>query len=299
MGRPLTQALAGQQQLIQQQGDQIRSQASQIQRLQRESAVQRVAFDYLADMAGLKDHVAAIYKQADIANPGQPVPDPPSGGPTETSEQTATPEAYDSPVNPGQTPGSVNQLPADATGTALDPGASVPTAPYNQLVDVTAPVAGTEMHIPNEQTRTEVDVRVGDPMNLQRAFPWEISQDVQGNQPGQPGGGSVTGARTSGNRTMASMRLAQLRRTAGISNGEDLAVAAQIDSDKSISDSAIENEIQTLGKVASARQSQAPANLVPRSAGSVRRTTPSLVSQGSTGAEVTGSDVDDSDIFLD
>lgn len=259
----------------------VAEQQNIIEGLRRTVAKQDLVIDYIARMAGVTNEVSAIRRTADAENPGQPVPNPPSQPAVETTEQAVTPEAYDNPLNPGQTPGSVGDVPADTTGTPMDPGTTLPTAPYNNLTDVTAPVAGTETHVPNEQTRTEVDVRVGDPMNPQQAFPWTMA-----------------------NRTMASLRLARLRLQAGIAEGDDLQVAASIEADASLSNEGIESEINTLGSVvkAASRRTQRPAAAVPRPAGSVQRTTPSLVGTANPGLSVEAglaSDSDAEDIFLD
>jgi hypothetical protein len=254
-------------------------------------ATQGLVIDYIARVAGITPQVTALRKAADIENPGQPVPDPGGTAPSETTEEAATPEAYDSPLNPGQTPGSVQELPAEATGTPMDPGATLPTAPYTDLVDVQAPIEGTQTHVPNDQTRTEVDVRVGDPMNPQRAYPWTLGPDAQGSQ-----------AQAS-NRTMASIRLAKLRLQAGTASGEELSVAATIEGDQGLSTGAIEQEITTLSGVmkAASRRTQRPTAAVPRSA-SVQRTTPSLVSgEGLTteaGVSAVDDDTRDADLFL-
>lgn len=267
----------------------VAAQAQQeyLDNLHRKIASQNLVIDYIARLAGVTNEVTAIRKAADLDNPAQPVANPPSEGPSETTEEAATPEAYDSPLAPGQTPGSVQNLPADTTGTPLDPGVTLPTAPYNDLVNVQAPVAGTETQLPLPQTRTEVDVRVGDPMNLETAFPW---------------GGEGTGK--AANRTMASMRLAKLRIQAGIAAGDELDVAAGIQADASITDQALVQEITTLGKVAAVHQAaaQRPAGVVPRAA-SVQRVAPSLVGQPSGGLQSAASassvadDTADSDLF--
>lgn len=238
-----------------------------------------LAIDFIAKMAGLTEHIAAIRTKADALNPAQPIPDPPGQAPSETTEQAATPEAMDNPLIPGQTPGSVQNLPADATGTPMDPGTTLPTAPYTNLQDVTAPVEGTQTHVPNDQTRTEVDVRVGDPMNPQRAFPWNnnVGPDAMGAQSNL----QQTAAQTQG-RTMASIRLARLQVEAGLAAGSDLEIAAGIEANASISDADIAQEISILERVKTAsgqhQASQRPAAAVPqRAASQVGRTSPSLV----------------------
>ena len=275
----LSQALAAQQRTI----------ASLTHRV----AVQDLQIAYVARLAGVTKQVTAIRTTADINNPAQPVPDPASQGPSETTEEAATPEAYDDVRNPGMTPGSVGDVPADATDVALAPGTSVPTQPFNDLVDVTAPIAGTEQHIPLDQTRIETDVRVGDPMNLEIAFPWNTG-------PNNSNGGST--ASLNGNRTLASLHLARLQITAGIADSpDDLSVAAAIETSNR-SDAQIAAESITLGKVqkAASRNQGRPAGMVPRTA-SVERTTPSLAPSGPEGLRMTSAvvtDTDAEDLFL-
>lgn len=269
----LRQAVASQQQML------IQTQAENAG-LRHRVAKADLVIDFIAKMAGLTEHVAAIRTRADAMNPGQPIPDPPGVAPSETTEQAATPEAMDSPLIPGQTPGSVQHLPADATGTPMDPGTTLPTAPYNNLVDVTAPVEGTQTHVPLDQTRTEVDVRVGDPMNPQRAFPWGMGPDAQGGQ--KAAAVAQPTAAQAQNRTLASIRLARLQIEANIASGPDLEVGALIESNASLSDADIAREIEILERVRTASAhtaSQRPAAAVPQRAMStqVARTAPSLV----------------------
>jgi hypothetical protein len=274
--------------------DAVQEQQQIIEGLRRTVAKQGLVIDYIARVAGITRQVTAIHKAADVNNPAQPIPDPPSEGPSETTEQAATPEAMDSPLVPGQTPGSVQRLPAETTGTPMDPGTTLPTGPYTDLVNVQAPIAGTEEHVPYDQTRTEVDVRVGDPMNPERAFPWGLGPDAQGGQGGQ----------RAASRSMASLRLARLRLQAGTAEGDDLQVAASIEADASITDAAIDSEIGTLAGVvkAAARRTQRPAAAVPRSSSSVARTTPSLVGGQGLTSEASHSGVDEdmenADLFL-
>lgn len=214
---------------------------------------------YLATVAGVGKQFEAIKREgakkiADILNPAQPIPDPPGGAPTETTEQAEQPKTFDDPRNPGLTPGSTDGVPAQQVDTPLAPGVTLPTAPFNQMVDVSQPVAGTETHVPYDQTKIETDVRVGDPMvnadNPQGyAFPLnpEFAQDgvatVNTTTPvGGPG------------RTMASIHLARLRKSAGLveASVDELVEAAKIEKDASLSDQMIAHEIDTLGGVVKA-----------------------------------------------
>jgi hypothetical protein len=242
----------------------------------------------LAKLAGVDAQFAAIQREADVNNPASPVPDPPAQPAPESTEEAVTPETMDDPQNPGETPGSVQHVPAEQVTTPLEPGMTMPTPPANNLIDVTAPVAGTQTgEVPLEQRRIETDVRVGDPManagsDQAKMFPWTM------------------GAANS-NRTMASMRLAKLRVSAGLAQGDEFAVAASIEADKELPDVALAHEIRTLEAMSkAASKQQRPAGLVPRAA-SASRTAPSMAA--SAPAMVSGSgggfdDMDAQDLYL-
>ncbi len=270
--RPLMQAMASQQK-------NLRTVEARNAELERQLAIQGLQLAYVARLAGVSKELDAIKRQADIDNPAQPVPNPPSEAPVETTEQAATPEAYDNPNAIGETPGANQGVAAETTATPMDPGVTLPTAPFNQLLNVSAPVAGTETHTPPDTTRIETDVRVGDPMNPETAYPLNPAfgpSAQQGTTP--PRDGEMS--QTSSLRTMASIRLARLRVQAGTARGDDLSVAASIESDRRMSDAMIRHEITTLSQVTKAAARQArPANLVPRTAAGVQRVTPSLVTQ--------------------
>jgi hypothetical protein len=288
------QAMASQQQVLARQTNAINTLARRNADLVHENAVLGLQLAYVAKLAGVSDEMDAIRaqaadvrKKADIENPAQPVPNPPSEAPVETTEQAATPEAYDNPNSIGQTPGATQGVPAAATDTPMTPGTTLPTAPFNQLLDVSAPVAGTETQIPLNQTRIETDVRVGDPMNPETAYPLNPAfgpSQQQGTTPPRSGEMSQTAAQGS-QRAMASMRLAKLRIQAGLAQGDEFAVTAGIEADKAMTGSLIRHEIATLSQMAKAASKQArPAGLVPRKAANqqgqgVQRTMPSLVTQ--------------------
>lgn len=306
--RPLMQAMASQQKTL----EGLKAHAA---KLAHENAVLRLQLAYVAKMAGVSKELDAIRRQADADNPAQPVPNPASQPATESTEEAATPEAYDNPNQIGQTPGANQGVGAEMTATPMDPGASLPTAPYNNLTDVSAPVSGTETHVPDQMTRIETDVRVGDPMNPETGFPLNPAfgpSQQQGTTPPRDGEMSQTSSKKTATRqepsqarTMRSLRLARLQIAAGLAKGDDLELAGKLSAEASLSDEAMQVQIDTLGqvaKVAAARQ-QRPQGLVPRAAaGNVRRTTPSLVTQpapitsvaGAVGAE----DDDAADLFL-
>lgn len=298
--RPLMQALASQQKVLGQQHAQLRAQA-------HENQVLRLQLAYVARLAGVTKELDAIRRQADIDNPGQPVPNPPSEAPVETTEEAVTPEAYDNPNAIGQTPGANQHVPAAATDTPMTPGVTLPTSPYNELLNVSAPVSGTETHVAPDMTRIETDVRVGDPMNPETAYPLNPAfgpSQQQGTTPPSSGEMSQTGSR---NRMVASLRLARLQIASGLAQGEDLTVAATIESDRTLTDAAIRSEIGTLTRVAQVQASRTakerPAGIVPRAASQgVQRTMPSLVTQPSPITSVAGAvgaiDEDAESVFL-
>lgn len=314
--RPLMQAMASQQKVVQGLTERNAALEARNADLEHEAAVQGLQLAFIAKMAGVSDQFAAIRteadkmrKKADIENPAQPVPNPPSQPATESTEQAATPEAYDNPNQIGQTPGANQGVAAETTATPMDPGVTLPTAPYNNLVDVSAPVSGTETHTPPNTTRIETDVRVGDPMNPETAYPLNPAfgpSQQQGTTPPRSGEMSQTGSLNEPGRTMASVRLARLRVSAGLASGDDLAVAASIEGDAALSMEAIRAEIGTLERVAKAagRQTrQRPQGLVPRAAAQgVQRTMPSLVAQPAPITSVAGAvgaiDMDAEDIYI-
>lgn len=281
--RPLMQAMASQQKTIS-------ALQTKNASLERQLAVQGLQIAYVARLAGVTKEVEAIRRHADADNPAQPVPNPPSEQAAETTEQAVTPEAYDNPNQIGETPGANQGVAAETTATPMDPGVTLPTSPYNQLLNVSAPVSGTETHTPPETTRIETDVRVGDPMNPETAYPLNPAfgpSQQQGTTPPRDGEMSQTASRS---RTMASIRLARLRMHAGTARGDELSVAATIDADREMSDAMIRHEITTLSQVSKAASRQArPQGLVPRSASGVQRTMPSLVTQPAPITSVAGS----------
>lgn len=305
MSRPLMSAVAAQQATLDQARQTIAAQAKQL-------AVQGQQIALIARLAGVSEDVENIAKQADIANPAQPIPDPGEQAPEETTEQAATPATNDDARAPGQTGGSAEHVPAQATDVAIQPGGTIPTAPYNTLQDVTAPVSGTNTgEIPPEETRIESDVRVGNPMVNDVAFPWTIS-DNSSNQgvpasgemsqtSDDPSRGAAPGRHASQNssRFAASMRLARLRIEAGAAQGDDLSMAASIDADTSLSNEVIEHEIRALGSVMAGRKQASAGNGgVVRRAATASRTAPSLASAPAAGGLQATAAVDDSMLFL-
>ena len=248
---------------------------------QREIDVQRQQIEYLATLAGVQAQVEHIRVKADANNPADPVPDPAPQGAPETTEQARTPGSYDDPRSPGITPGSTNGVPAAATDVPMQPGASIPTTPYNQLQDVTAPIAGTQTGDLGEQagqdatTRRNVDVRAlgigepGDQMDPSVAFPWTMSPNAS--NVGVPAGGEMAGG-GGGSRTMAALRLAEARIAAGIERGDKFAVTAAIEGDATMTEARIVDELNTLARVASAGSGRERRNdLVPRRTDSAPR----------------------------
>lgn len=291
--RPAIVALAEQQKTLQSQDKTLRAQASVIDSQdQTIKALVTVAKSQqqelnrlgqglwtLASMAGVSAHVAksmGFEKSADIQNPVQPVPEPPAVPPTQTTTEVKTPEAMANVATPGMVPGSTKDVAADATTTAYTPGEDIPGPAFKNLVDVTAPVAGTQGPLPLAMTKTLTDVRVGDPMVSDVAFPlqgpWQNAQRTSALQKESMG--------TEGERTMAALRLARLRLQAGMTDADsDLTEQATIFKDAGLTFDSIEREIETLTKVVkSAARQQARPSMVPRTAKA--RTAPSMQSGG-------------------
>ncbi|MGW9067918.1 hypothetical protein ACWGQT_00500 [Streptomyces yangpuensis] len=285
MSRPLMATVQAQQAIIDDQRRQLAIQGQQIQ--------------LIARLAGVSAEVDGIAKQADIANPAQPIPDPGEQAPSETTEQAATPETNDDVRSPGQTGNSTLGVPAASTDTALTPGGTLPAEPYGNLQDVTAPVSGTNTgEVGGEQTRIETDVRAGDPMVPDVAFPWTISDNQSNSAPPSTGEMSQTsGGSSTPNRAYACLHLARLRIEAGIERGNDLTVAAAIEANPRATSDLIQHEIGVLTDVVKASSRGTGSSGTTRVASARPRVAPSLASAPS----MTGSSsqaIDDSDIFL-
>lgn len=262
----------------------------------------------IARMAGVEKQVAqAMFHTADVQNPAQPVPEPPSEPPVQTTQEAETPEAMADVQTPGMVGGSTQDVAADATSTVYTPGMDLPGPAVKNLIDVTRPVDGTQGPQPLSDVRTETDVRVGNPMNPEVAFP--LRGEFQQGQ-SLRGAASKTAAADASSRTMASLRLARLRIATGTAESDnDIEVATTIERDASLSTEAIEREITTLESVTKAA-AKAPARpeqrrLVPRSAGGasgVQRTVPSMqatasAAQGRFSTTTTDVEVQDADLF--
>lgn len=280
--RPALAALAEQQKLLDRQNDTLAVQARLL-----DEALQVISHLYKSDqrktaqlkqltrglaavssLTGLEDQVrTAIYKRADEQNPAQPVPDPSPEPPLYTTQEVETPEAYADVRAPGLVPGTNNDTAADATSTTYTPGLDLDTPALNRLDDVTRPIDGTQGPRPLSETKTLTDVRVGDPMNAQVAFPvgGPFSQSQR-----------TSAANVANARAVSSLRLARLRVATATTENDEMVEMDSIVRDASLSDDMIAREIAILEKTktASAKQVDAPRNLVPRSA-SVR-TVPQL-----------------------
>lgn len=232
---------------------------------------------------------AAMLKIADEQNPAQPVPEPRPEPPTETTVEAETPEAFADVRAPGLVPGSNQDVAADAVSTAYTPGMDIPSPAINQLVDVTRPIDGTQSARPLNETKTLTDVRVGDPMNAQTAFP-----------PNGPfGNAQRTSSADSGTRAVASLRLAKLRIATGTAEHDDETILMDsIHRDASLSDQSIAIEIKALERVRTAsKREEAPRNLVPQSAAPTPvRTVPAMNKQARN--DLAPQDADAQDLFL-
>lgn len=291
--------------------------AAQERRIRAQAAVLEVAgqqLGYLAAVAGVAKEFEAIKRQgakkiADIMNPAEPIPDPPGGAPTETTQEAEAAETFDDPRNPGLTPGSTNRVPAQQVDSPLVPGVTLPTTPYANLVDPTQPIEGTQTHVPPEQTKIETDVRVGDPManaGAPQSFAFPLNPEFA--QDGASYANQVTspGYQNQG-RTMASLRLAKLRKNAGLvsADKDEFLVATDIERTAGLTDQMIEHEIGTLEATLRAQAAKTPGRR--QSGGSLpkkaaQRRVPSLAGApevGMTATAASGFDEGDaSDLFI-
>ena len=312
-----------------------RAQAHRIAELTARNEVLAAQLSFLARAAGVDQELAQIQAQvlrrhADVLNPASPVPDPPEAPATQSTEQALMSGSYgpagnsgsypdggsghsmDDPSRPGTTPGANQHVPADQTTTAITPGVEMQTPPATNLVDVTAPVQGTNPSqdggVPLSQRRIETDVRIDpDPLkaggpgiggqgNNGTAFPWMLdARQPQGGGQQQKAAGLT--AEDAATRTYASIRLAKLRVTAGLARGEELAVAAAIEKDASLPLPVIEHEIKVLSAVRP--QAAVPQRPMQRAAA---RQAPSLASVGAmqqyASAASYADDLDGSDLFF-
>jgi hypothetical protein len=286
--RPALAALAEQQQLI----ENLRRQAHILNKasVKQEGQITSLArgLQTLAALAGVDRHVAAAMlgrKVADIQNPAQPVPEPPAQPSPQGTEDAKTPEAFADVTAPGLAPGTTNDVAADATTTAYTPGMDIGAPAFKNLIDVTAPVEGTQNPRPLEETKTLTDVRVGNPMNPQVAFPLR--------------GDFANAQRTSSARTYACLRLARLQIAAGLVEGQtDIEIATGLEKNAELSLNSIEAEIGTLERVRTAARRQGSAasrRLVPRTA--AQRSAPSLQAVASHQVAASVGDSDE-DLFL-
>lgn len=295
-----------------------RAQAYRIAVLTAENEVLAAQLGFLASAAGIEPQLAQIrravmHKHADLLNPASPVPDPPEAPATESTEQALQPMANDDPSRPGTTPGANAGVPAQQTTTAITPGVEMQSPPATNLIDVTAPVTGTNPSqdggVPISQRRIETDVRVDpDPLkahgpgiggqgNNGAAFPWMLDaqpgQQKQGMRTQASGGAPDEAA--SATRTFASIRLAKLRIATGSAHGDELSVAAAIEQDQRMPITLIEHEIGVLSRMP-APVAQAPRPMQRAAA----RSAPSLASVGAAAYYAPAAadyDMDASDLF--
>lgn len=275
----------------------IKAQQDQIKRL-------TAGLQHLSRLAGLEHHVASAmglkFVQADVQNPAEPVPEPPAVPAVDGTVQTKTPEAFGDVTVPGLVPGSTNDVAADATTTNYTPGEDIPAPAFRNLQDVTAPVDGTQTQRPLSETRTEHDVRVGDPMNPQTAFPmtgpFQQAQRTASRKTAQQL------AEEASLRTMASLRLARLRIASVDYQGErgvegaDLELATRIEKDASLSIERIEQEVELRASQQKAIREQAAQHnprLVPKAA--ARKQAPPMSGAGRSTASAQD---DATDLFL-
>ena len=239
----------------------LASHQAEIRRLRAENAQLRRSVNYIAAAVG-------ITRFADENDPANPVPQPAGGAPSETSEEARNSATQVNVQDIGATPEA--GVAADATTTVDQVGGINADTPYSINTEVTTPVAGTETRIPLDQVRTLPEIQFGNPLVPDTAFPLQ----------GEFAEKATLGSK---GRTYAALRLARLRKAAGIDQtGQDeLVLANSIDTNASLTDGAIAQEIDVLTQVVTrettpANTRQASRRLVPQGQGGVERTIPSV-----------------------
>ena len=221
--------------------------------------------------------IAALRRRADADNPAQPVKQPSTEAPTDSTQEALGDVKRDQPeggsqpsandiTNPGST--DTTDVSPDATTTVTDPvvaarkqGEAILDEPLNlNKEDVTQPVDGTTDKRPLNEVRIETDIETSPSAESE-------TQDINDAQ-GIDGANATPAEKVSAQqRTFSSIRLARLRIQAGIvPSQDDLLLGDQI-ARSAMSDHDIRTEINTLEAVAKVRP-----NKVIEAAGATMRT---------------------------
>ena len=216
--------------------------------------------------------IASLQRRADAENPAQPIPEPGSEAPSQSSSD-ALGDLNDADVS---TAGGVTEEDGLA-GKTVDVTAVGEVMPEEAAgtADVTKPTSGIEVSENDSQTSGDVTSRTFDPEN---AFPIEPAFAA------------------AQKRTFASLHLARLRLAAGIAQGDDLVVGESI-AKSAMSDEAIDAEIGTLTRVRTASRALQSAPVRTDN----RRAVPSLGATASSSAPIMGNadpGLDDALMFL-
>lgn len=190
---------------------------------------------------------AGLDKAADVANPGQPVPEPSPQAAVLTDGVDDVP--YNGEGGSGEMP-SLEGVEPDATTTVMESGTALPDVAPDATTDVTAPVAGNTPS--GDDYVVDTDPKAGTPSVTAPAFSGDGSW-VQGSKPADIQA-----------RTYASLRLARLRIAAGIEKDDDITAAQKIAASK-LTNESLRNEINTLTAVAAVRP--APTRRAPTQRG--------------------------------
>lgn len=254
---------------IETQGQALRRQAEQISALREVVAALAIqtgfgahpkvarVFATRAEMEAARKVAATRRRVADMTEKNEPTN-------LESDQAAAAPAATDDVESEGAAPAAANaEVTPAGTTDVQSTEVTVDQPPLNDLTDVTeehevTPPAPGDSHVPTEERKVEnPDTRTSDEAS---GAQWTSSRD---------------------SRFVAALRLARLRKAAGVENGDDI-VMAQAIADSDMADSVIQHEITTLAKVAQKRQASTPAapprGLVPRAA-SGQRTTPSVAAR--------------------
>lgn len=248
----------------------IREQQGEIESLRSQNRALISAVGTLAVAAGVGAHpkFAGIVRAAGlkVADADNNDGDSVGGTPATTTEEARKPDSTDDVENVGATSGDANDGVTPEGVTDVNNSDVVANPPVlDNLQDATQPVSGTDSVDPKASDQGANKVNVGTPSNDTFDGPAFQSQSSRGSEQ---------------ERFVASMRLARLRISAGLEQGEDLALGQKIAAGKETLGE-INAQVSALSAVAS-RSAQAPTSeqarrLVPRAASrGVQRTSPSM-----------------------
>lgn len=260
----------------------LSAQQSQIDMLRQSNAALRHAVGFIAQAAGIFDHPViaslGIKRTADVNNPAQPIPGEGSEAPAVTTEQARKPDATADVESPGGVDGANTGVPPQGTADVTTPGGVIAAPEPMATQDPTKMVSGTD------SVPTPAAAQI--PIDIVAPKPPEPTETMFG-LPGSDKSGWTASANGE-HRLLSSLRLARLRKQAGIEDAgvDDLALGQSIH-DSAATDQDIAVETATLAAIINKNSPTSTAGvapvargLVPQRAQAVARAVPSLAVQG-------------------